>query len=149
MDHDTFQVREVNALEEGGNARVNAIYEVLLQDNTIKPNVTSEHQYKQDFVVQKYQERKWYSLEQDLLSVDRVQPKPIPPSASNFLSEEERSGLLKEIEMELLQNMNQTVEDYHSESAGKELEEIESEDISTESNEWIISKSHGEEHSNF
>ena len=66
VDHDTFQQRHVDALEGGGNNKVNALLEAVLhQDGTaIKPGAHDTHRIRAQYVRQKYEVRKWSLDEQ-------------------------------------------------------------------------------------
>ena len=61
VDHDAFQQRDIDALESGGNSKVNVLLEANLhQDNTaVKPGTHASHRIRAQFIRQKYEVRKW------------------------------------------------------------------------------------------
>lgn len=61
VDHDAFQQRDIDALESGGNNKVNVLLEAILhQDDTaVKPGTHASHRIRAQFIRQKYDVRKW------------------------------------------------------------------------------------------
>jgi hypothetical protein len=60
VDHDIWKEREVEAIERGGNCKVNSIYEALLEDAEFKKEqIRMDPSLREDFIVDKYQRRRW------------------------------------------------------------------------------------------
>ena len=62
VDYDSFKTTEVSALRRGGNARVNMIYEALLQDLSAKPLPSAPLANRERFVIAKYEKKLWYKF---------------------------------------------------------------------------------------
>ena len=56
----TGKEKEVLAMENGGNAKVNAIFEANLHNTTIKPTVGASGPVRERFIRDKYERRKYY-----------------------------------------------------------------------------------------
>ena len=61
VDHDTFRERDIEALELGGNHKVNSLLEATLyQDDTaVKPGAHATNRIRAQYIRQKYDVRKW------------------------------------------------------------------------------------------
>jgi hypothetical protein len=60
VDHDIWKEREVEAIERGGNCKVNSIYEALLEDAELKKEqIRMDPNLREDFIVDKYQRGRW------------------------------------------------------------------------------------------
>jgi len=57
---DSWKEKEVLAMENGGNAKVNAIFEANLHNTTIKPTVGASGPVRERFIRDKYERRKYY-----------------------------------------------------------------------------------------
>jgi len=61
IDHDTtFKTNEVTALENGGNNKVNKLYEALLIGESGSPTALSTASEREEFIIAKYQKKHWY-----------------------------------------------------------------------------------------
>lgn len=57
---DSWKEKEVLAMENGGNAKVNAIFEALKPSPKSKPNSCTSASEREKFVFKKYERRKYY-----------------------------------------------------------------------------------------
>ncbi|CAJ1940074.1 unnamed protein product [Cylindrotheca closterium] len=57
---DEWKVKEINAMQRGGNKAVNAFFEATLKDKTNKPDKNTDLEPRSEFIYQKYQHRRWY-----------------------------------------------------------------------------------------
>jgi len=62
IDHDSFKEHEALALENGGNEKVNRLYEALLTSDALKPLSSSSGEEREQFVVAKYDKKQWYKI---------------------------------------------------------------------------------------
>lgn len=103
IDHDTLKEHELRSLEEGGNFKVNKMYEALLTDTSRKLSNTSTSIERIAFINQKYGNRRW-------LKVTRTNQNTHVPNPESF-QEEGKSTLFTSIEMvqnkQLLQKSNE------------------------------------------
>ncbi len=60
VDYDTFKDTELLALRRGGNAKINCVYEALLQDVTAKPSSSASMATRERFITAKYKNKLWY-----------------------------------------------------------------------------------------
>ena len=74
VDHDAFQQRDIDALESGGNNKVNVMLEANLHrdDTAVKPGEYASHRIRAQFIRQKYDVRKW-SLDAMMIRGSRQQ----------------------------------------------------------------------------
>jgi len=57
---DSWKEKEVRAMENGGNAKVNAIFEATLQNRAAKPTAGASGPVRERFIRDKYERRKYY-----------------------------------------------------------------------------------------
>lgn len=57
---DSWKEKEVMAMENGGNAKVNAIFEARLPDASLKPTTSASGSVRERFIRDKYERRKYF-----------------------------------------------------------------------------------------
>ena len=99
VDHDMWNENEVNAVEFGGNAKVNLIYEALLVDRqSIKEKLGRNFKLREEFIFNKYQKRLWMSQQEESNLLLDLSLSPVHKSV--FANDENLSSLYSDIHLD-------------------------------------------------